>query len=105
MCESRSIVKLPSAPRLNLSAAPTSQASEVSQQVQAQVMLLLRTVVANTDDVGDRFADEARRMHYNEAPERAICGVATPQECEALVDEGIDVMALPLPAALKKNLQ
>ncbi|MGH8807858.1 MAG: DUF1178 family protein [Noviherbaspirillum sp.] len=107
ICDNRAVVKLPSAPRLNLAAAQAPQKTQASEQVraQAQVMELLRQVVANTEDVGERFADEARRMHYNEAPERAIRGVATPHECEALADEGIDVVALPLPAALKTPLQ
>jgi hypothetical protein len=105
VCESRGIVKLPSAPRLNLSGAQPPQQSEVGAQAQAQLKELLRHVVASTEDVGERFAEEARRMHYNEAPERAIRGVATPHEYEALADEGIDVVALPLLSAVKSPLQ
>ncbi len=62
-------------------------------------------MVANTDDVGERFAEEARRIHYNEVPERAIRGVASLDEYQALAEEGIDVMPLPMPAALKHPLQ
>ena len=62
-------------------------------------------MLANTEDVGERFADEARRIHYGEAAERGIRGQATPDEREALRDEGIEVMPLPLPAALKEPLQ
>jgi hypothetical protein len=68
-------------------------------------MKAVRHLLANTEDVGERFADEARRIHYGEAPERGIRGQASEQEREALRDEGIEVMPLPLPAALKEPLQ
>ncbi len=58
----------------------------------------LRRWVAATEDVGRAFAEEARRIHNQEAPERAIRGVATPAEARALVEEGVAV--LPLPAHL-----
>lgn len=50
---------------------------------------------SNADDVGDKFAEEARKMHYGEAEERNIYGEATVDEAKALHDEGIP--ALPLP--------
>ena len=102
VCDSHAIRRLPSAPRLNLSQEP--QADD-SVKIQAQIMQMVRQVIANTEDVGERFAEEARRIHYNEIPERAIRGVATIAECEALVEEGIDVAPLPMPAASKQPLQ
>ncbi len=105
VCESRAIAKLPSAPRLNLAAAQEQQTTDVATRIQAQILDMVRKVIANTEDVGERFAEEARRIHYNETPERPIRGVATLAECEALADEGIDVTPLPLPAALKQPLQ
>jgi hypothetical protein len=65
----------------------------------------VRELVARTEDVGERFATEARRIHYGETPERAIRGQATADEREALRDEGIEIMALPLPQALKGPVQ
>jgi hypothetical protein len=62
----------------------------------------VKHVMARTEDVGERFADEARRIHYGEADERGIRGLATADEREALREEGIEVMPLPLPAALKR---
>lgn len=64
-------------------------------------MQAVRHVLANTEDVGSRFADEARRIHYGEVPERGIRGQASADETEALRDEGIEVHALPVPKALK----
>ena len=68
-------------------------------------MQVVRHVLDNTEDVGERFADEARRIHYGEVAQRGIRGQATPDQREALQDEGIEVVALPLPAALKEPLQ
>ncbi|MET3390164.1 DUF1178 family protein [Variovorax atrisoli] len=121
VCGDTAIVKLLSAPRLNLgnakapkeaatstsvTAAPAA-ASNASAELspEARWMRAVREVLAKTEDVGERFADEARKMHYGEAPERGIRGHATPEQAEALLDEGIPVMALPIPAALKETLQ
>jgi hypothetical protein len=108
LCADSVIVRLPSAPRLNLSGAREDAPATVvaiPPDPQAQWLKAIRHVLANTEDVGERFADEARRIHYGEVAERGIRGQATPDEREALLDEGIEVMPLPLPAALKEPLQ
>lgn len=90
------------------SAVPAAQ-SELAQpslqQIQAAMMNMVRHVMANTEDVGSQFAEEARKIHYGEREERNIRGQATRAETEALIDEGIDVMALPVPENLKGPLQ
>ena len=75
------------------------------RMLQAAWLRMARHVMANTEDVGDRFAEEARKIHYGEADERGIRGKATAQETEALAEEGIAVMPLPLPSVLKETLQ
>jgi hypothetical protein len=60
-----------------------------------EVVERLRKWVASTEDVGAGFADEARRIHNQDAPERAIRGVATAAEARALHEEGIPVLPLP----------
>jgi hypothetical protein len=89
----------PSAPADAASAAPAlpDVAPETLQQMQAAMMKMVRHVMANTEDVGTQFAEEARKIH--------IRGQATRDETEALIDEGIDVMALPVPENLKGPLQ
>ena len=72
---------------------------------QAAFLNAVRHVLANTEDVGDRFADQARAMHYGDTEPRNIRGQATPREAVELIEEGIDVMALPMPSALKETLQ
>ena len=103
VCENHLVRKLPSAPHLSLSGVQSAKPDP--HQIQKQVLELVRKIVANTEDVGDRFAEEARRIHYNEVPERSIRGVASVQEFEALAEEGIDVLPLPLPDPSKQPLQ
>ncbi|QLA80766.1 MULTISPECIES: DUF1178 family protein [unclassified Acidovorax] len=119
LCADDHIEKRLSAPRLNLGArepaAPSAAPEGGSLQVgnppalppalQAAWLDLARKIVANTEDVGARFAQEARRMHHGEVQERAIRGQATPDEAMELLEEGIAVMPLPLPAAAKETLQ
>ncbi|WP_306603450.1 DUF1178 family protein [Azonexus sp.] len=57
---------------------------------------LIQAIVNSSEDVGASFAEEARKIHYNEAPERSIRGQASADECEALRDEGIDILHLPI---------
>ena len=116
MCGDTHITKKLSAPRLNLGhnrEAPKSSRQDVATippdtpdtSLQAAWMALARRVLANTEDVGSNFAEEARRIHYGETPQRGIRGQASPAETEALLDEGISVLPLSLPDALKGQLQ
>ncbi len=89
---------------LSTQADQLPQASSSPEQ-QAAFLNAVRHVLANTDDVGDRFANQARAMHYGDAEPRSIRGQATQREAVELIEEGIDVMALPMPAALKETLQ
>jgi hypothetical protein len=110
LCGDSVVTKKLSAPRLNLSTSATPQEvaaanhSELAQ-LQSALLTMARHVVANTTDVGDRFPEEARKMHYGETEHRNIRGQATPEETEALIDEGIAVMPLPLPESIKEPLQ
>jgi hypothetical protein len=111
LCADRIISRLPTAPRLNLSghrepaeSAPTP-APEATPPLQTQWVEAVRRMLDGTDDVGDRFPEEARRIHYGEIEARGIRGQATPEERRALLDEGIEIMSLPMPAALKGPVQ
>ncbi len=102
LCADTVIARLPSAPRLNLSGAreaeAPAQAAASPSDLQALWMKAVRHLLANTEDVGERFAEEARRIHYGEVPERGIRGQASRAGARGLRDEGIEIMALPLPA-------
>ncbi|MFM0323087.1 DUF1178 family protein [Caballeronia glebae] len=113
VCSATDVSRMPSAPRLNLSSArgePAPQAAQTdaapeAAALQARALHFMRELIEKTENVGDRFAEEARRIHYNEAPARNIRGVTTREETHALLEEGIDVMPLPVPDALKEPLQ
>lgn len=110
VCGDHAVTRLPSAPRLNLSGATAregkarpAQPAATPVALQALYMNAVKQVLAQTEDVGDRFAEEARRMHYDEAPERGIRGSASPEEVQALAEEGIETFPLVVPDALKQT--
>lgn len=115
LCADRVVTRLPSAPRLNLSgtrevapppAAPPQPTSDPRPaDLQAAWLETVRHLMASTEDVGERFAEEARRIHYGETPQRGIRGQTTDAERRALDDEGIEVVSIPLPRALKGPVQ
>jgi hypothetical protein len=75
------------------------------EQMQALWYRMAREVIANTEDVGEKFVEEARKIHYRETPERAIRGKASREEVQELSEEGIDIYAMPIPESLKEPLQ
>ena len=114
MCGDSAVTKKLSAPRLNLGSARATEetkqdvvvTSEPSaRELQAAWLAMARRVLANTEDVGERFAEEARRIHYGESEQRGIRGKASRAETEALHEEGISVVPMMLPDVLKGQLQ
>lgn len=117
LCADKAVQRLPSAPRINLGASETPVApvvatdqqslvaGDAAQALQAAYLQMARRIVDQTEDVGERFAEEARKIHYGETEERGIRGKASRKETEALMEEGIAVMPLPLPEGLKGPLQ
>ena len=105
LCTDQVISRLPSAPRLNLSGARKPEAPPQAVDLQAAWLQTVRALMQNTEDVGERFAEEARRIHYGEEPKRGIRGQATHEERSALQDEGIETLVIPVPHALKGPVQ
>lgn len=106
VCGDKAIARLPSAPRLNVSKQRTElEVADPQLQRQQRWMRALRHVMENTEDVGERFPEEARRIHYGEVASHAIRGRATPEDADALREEGIEVMSIPVPEALKGPVQ
>jgi hypothetical protein len=104
MCGNGKITRMPHASHVSTGAAPAAPARNskgVPQQyanLDDEVLLkLIDTIVENTEDVGSSFPEEARKIHYREAPGRHIRGTASPKEVQALKEEGVEVVALPLP--------
>lgn len=113
-CATTNVERVPSATRSNLGAQPPKPApapANPSNMVKtpemegkdafaiAQMLYskMLDEILTKTEDVGRDFPAEARKIHYEEAPARAIRGQATQEEHDALVDEGIPVARFPLP--------
>jgi hypothetical protein len=82
-----------------------SDHSQLEAQVQAAFLKGMRELMGSSEDVGSSFAEEARKIHYKESPERSIRGQTTLDEAEALREEGIEVMAMPMMPAFKNTLQ
>jgi len=124
VCGNAEVTRLPSAPRLNLSGARAPEAAQPpipaagpnappgvtelavhGNAATARFIEAVAELLRNTQDVGPRFAEEARRIHYGESEAKAIRGQATPEEREALADEGIEVFTLPTGLPPKTPLQ
>jgi hypothetical protein len=117
-CATTEVQRVPSATRANLGApepkrAPQPNAANAMVKTPemdgkdafaiAQMLYsrMLDEILTKTEDVGRDFPSEARKIHYNEAPARAIRGQATQQEHDELVDEGVPVARFPVPPADK----
>ena len=109
MCGDSTVSKGMNAPYVNIgsaqqaadNAALTSKAAAAQYiNIGAEVTRMIEHLIANTDDVGNDFPEEARKIHYQESPERNIRGNASRDEVEELRDEGIEVVAVPVPRHL-----
>lgn len=120
VCNDKQITKALTAPRLNLKSGkeqstPTtaqntdigsvSPSGDVRRDMLRAWLDISRTLMSASEDVGPRFAEEVRRIHYGEVEGRNIRGKATPQEFHELLDEGVDVLPLLIPDAVKGPLQ
>ena len=107
LCDDADIERRPSANvQVGRATPPAVERSDKSVAVaggEAEAMKLLRRLIAQTENVGAAFPEEARKIHYEEAPQRAIRGQASREESEALREEGIEFMSLP--SVLTRNLQ
>ena len=75
--------------------APSKQVATDAVELKRQLLSLRRKIEDNFDSVGDKFAEEARKIHYGEAEARGIYGDTTADEAEALRDEGIEFGTVP----------
>ena len=119
LCGDSQVRKMLTAPRLNLGRAredlttrPVSDDGMVEMghtapgsELQGRLLRAMRDLMSKTEDVGERFADEARAMHHGELEQRNIRGRTTPEVAMELIEEGVDVLPLPSIPALKETLQ
>ena len=86
----------PAAPAAETPAEPASLMMAKEAELRAKLRELRDHVVKNADNVGDRFPNEARKMHYGEIEHRPIYGQASNEEARALIEEGVEVSPLPV---------
>jgi hypothetical protein len=117
VCGSAKVDKAIMAPRIvgkkgrDKAPAPVEAAAEVAtpaavestplmmaqeRELRAKIKELRDHIVKNADNVGERFPNEARKMHYGDIEHRPIYGEASPEEAKALIDEGVEVAPLPV---------
>jgi len=95
-CASSEVRKLPSAPHVHTSSAEAPSGAERDARVREEAIAMLRKlIVSSTENVGRRFADVARRIHYKEEEARAIRGRVSADEASELADEGIEAYVVP----------
>ncbi|WP_333839264.1 DUF1178 family protein [Pelomicrobium sp.] len=101
VCGDSNVERLPSRPHINTKsgdkAAPASGFAEKPQHPAEVLRAVLNRILNQYEDVGKQFPEEARRIYYGEAPPRNIRGTARREEAEALAEEGIPVVQLPIP--------
>lgn len=104
ICGDHEIKRLPSNPKIRrASSNAPAKSNEAGTKAEASVdqmgsmLALMRHILEESEDVGERFPEEARRIHYDEAPRRTIRGLATPEDSAELEEEGIMVVSLPIP--------
>ncbi len=104
ICDDAAIERRPTLNiRVARQGAPGNARSEVAVAGgDSEALKHVRRLIAQTENVGRAFPEEARKIHYDEAPKRGIRGQATPEEAEELRDEGIDFLSLP--SALTRDL-
>ena len=95
-CSGRGIERLPSAPRLGRRPSNEAERRRSEEDPTTEALLeQLRELAETSEDVGERFPDEARRIHYQEAEARPIRGQATLSDTKELLDEGIYLLPVP----------
>lgn len=100
ICNDAHVERIPSA-RVSVSksepaqTASTTPAQPMASGLSPEVLGKLRDMVKQTENVGRRFPEEARKIHYEEIPPRPIRGQASPEEAQSLTEEGIEFAPLP----------
>lgn len=100
VCGSVAVSKQLMAPSVSTARKKDARQEQAAQAMRSEMTAKLREMVAavraSSEDVGDRFAEEARKIHYGESEERGIIGQTSIEEAHDLIDEGIEIAPLPV---------
>ncbi len=94
-CGDVQVTKAIMAPRLNRATGARLDAHDTAQEMRRLLGQIRTSIESSCDYVGDKFADEARKIHYGEAPSRPIYGEASGDDAKALEEEGVDFARVP----------
>ena len=94
-CESSSVKKTVMAPRLTRKSNQKLEKSKLQKNIKKRLTHFKKYIEKNCEDVGDRFPQEARNIHYDKKTSKGIYGKATPEETSEFIEEGIDIYTLP----------
>ena len=94
-CDSSSVKKTVMAPRLTRKSNQISKKTKLQRRIKKQLVDFKKYIEKNCEDVGERFPQEARSIHYDKKTSRGIYGKATPEETSELLEEGIEVASIP----------
>jgi hypothetical protein len=99
-CNSQAVTKVLMAPNVTTGRQKDQTKALVMDNTRREMIAKLKEAVGeirkNAEDVGEKFPEEARKIHYGESQARGIIGQASMDEAEALIDEGIEISALPV---------
>ena len=112
VCDDNVVTRLPSAAHIQAQKVPASFSAEASSdagknnvlqtEVNRKLLEVARHILENAENVGNQFAQEARKIHRKEAEERSIYGTVTTEESKELRDEGIEIFSIPVGVVKKK---
>jgi len=94
-CSSTRVKKTVMAPRLTRKSNQILKKTKIQKDIKKQLVNFKKYIEKNCENVGERFPQEARNIHYDKKTSKAIYGKATPEETSELIEEGIDVCTLP----------
>ena len=94
-CESSSVKKTLMAPRLTRKSNQILKKTKLEKNIKKQLRNFKKYIEKNCENVGEKFSQEARSIHYDKKTSKGIYGKATPEETSELIEEGIDVCTVP----------
>ena len=102
-CESSSVKKTLMAPRLTRKSNQILKKTKLEKNIKKQLRNFKKYIEKNCENVGEKFSQEARSIHYDKKTSKGIYGKATPEETSELIEEGIDVCTVPWPDDKSEN--
>ena len=111
VCDDNVVSRVPSAAHIQAQKSPSissgnhlpqNSGKHFENEVNKKLLEVAKHILQNSEDVGDQFANEARRIHRKESEERSIYGTITLEDAKELKEEGIEIISIPAGVVKKK---